>query len=45
MLKTFSFKRCIGTLAVVASAVTAGQVLARDLTVVGWGGVTQDALR
>ncbi|ARB30233.1 ABC transporter substrate-binding protein [Pseudomonas tolaasii] len=45
MLKHFRLARCIGTLAVLTSAVAAGQASARDFTVVGWGGVTQDAQR
>ena len=45
MFKQSRLTRCIGTLAVLASAVAAGQASARDFTVVGWGGVTQDAQR
>lgn len=45
MLHKFRFARCIGTVAVLTCAVTAGQAWARDLTVVAWGGVTQDAHR
>lgn len=44
-MKTLRFTHCIATLAVVASTIAAGQVWARELTVVGWGGVSQDALR